>query len=77
MEPELDGDTRYWACTTCGTEGHYELVRQAEPACQLGITEDTRKLLALAGRSIDIPVSELTEAGKVFLGADIPVRRPE
>jgi len=67
---EEDGLTKY-VCTACGYEFGFTQVR-VEEDCQLGIPEPLR----LAGRSIDIPVPELTEAGKVFFGATIP-RRPE
>jgi len=67
---EEDGLTKY-VCTVCDYEFGFTQVR-VEDDCQLGIPESLR----LAGRSIDIPIPELTEEGKVFFGATIP-RRPQ
>lgn len=69
-DPESDGELRYYACTRCGYEFGYEQASRPEGACQLGVPEEVRRSLSIAGRSIDIPVPELTEEGrKVFLGA--------
>lgn len=74
-QPEADGTLRYYACP-CGYEFPAEIVSQDAGACQLGVPEEIRRLnMNITGRSIDIPVPELTEEGKrVFLG---PIgRRP-
>lgn len=73
-EPEEeDGLTKY-VCAVCGYEFGFAFTPAAAAEdCQLGIPESLR----LAGRNIDIPVTELTDEGRrVFLGATIP-RRPE
>ena len=75
-QPELDGDLLVYACP-CGYE--FPAVRpvQQEGSCAAGVPEDVRRLLSIAGRSVDIPMPELTEQGrKVFLGPTIG-RRPE
>jgi hypothetical protein len=71
MEPEEDGDVRYWACATCGSETSYIRVRQSANACQLGlnITVDPAMppgVAALEGSN---------GRHHIFIG-DIPVRRP-
>jgi DNA-directed RNA polymerase subunit RPC12/RpoP len=76
---EEDGLVKY-VCTACDNEfGHTLVAEVTDSSCQIGVPEEVRRagsLPSLAGRSIDIPIPELTEAGKVFLGATIP-RRPE
>jgi hypothetical protein len=43
-EPEQDGDTRFFACTECGSTFGFQLAQaQAESSCQLGISEDVRR----------------------------------
>lgn len=42
-EPESDGELRYYACLTCGYEGNYEMTRQPEGNCSLGIDESVRR----------------------------------
>lgn len=36
MEPEEDGDHRYWACTTCGYEGGYQKAEGSAAMCATG-----------------------------------------
>lgn len=43
-EPEGDMETWYYACTTCGFEFGYRIVKQpAEGTCSLGVGEDVRR----------------------------------
>jgi hypothetical protein len=66
-EPESDGELRYFACSTCGYEGGFEMARQSEGTCQLGISEDVRRAASFEPRQDPQPV---------FLGTTIG-RRPE
>jgi hypothetical protein len=69
-EPESDGELRFYACTTCGYEGNYQMVRQSSDACSLGIPEEVRR-----AASFD-PRQDRPSAGQpVFLGTTIG-RRP-
>jgi hypothetical protein len=65
-EPESDGELRYYACTECGFEFGYEMTRQPEGTCQLGVPEEVRRAASFA------PVQE---PQPVFLGTTIG-RRP-
>lgn len=70
-EPEEEDGLVKYVCTECEHEFGFTQVA-SDPECQLGLPEGLR----LAGRSIDIPVPELTEEGRrVFLGETIS-RRP-
>ena len=59
-EPESDGELRYYACITCGYEFGYEMTRQPEGTCQLGVPEEVRRI---ASRE------PAQEQQPVFLGA--------
>lgn len=76
-EPEEDGEARYYKCTApdCGFEFGYEIVSEpAQGDCQLGIPEETRKLIGTASVSHGpLPGG----AGVTFLGSNITVRRAE
>lgn len=72
-EPEEEDGLVKFVCSECEYEFGHTLHAQ-EDDCQIGVPEGVRRGLSLAGRSIDIPVPELTEEGRVFLG--LP-RRPE
>ena len=70
-EPESDGELRYFACLTCGYEGGFEMARQPEGTCQLGVPEEVRRAASFEPRQ-DPP-----SAGQpVFLGTTIG-RRPQ
>jgi hypothetical protein len=55
-EPESDGELRYYACTTCGFEFGYEMTRQSEGTCQLGISEEVRRAASIAPAQEPQPV---------------------
>jgi len=61
-EPESDGELRYYACVACGYEFGYEMTRQPEGTCQLGVPEEVRRI---ASR---VPVQS---PQPVFLGTTI------
>lgn len=67
-EPEADGELRYYACTTCGFESGYEMTRQPEGTCQLGVPEDVRRLAS-------VPPAQQSAGQPVFFGTSIG-RRP-
>jgi hypothetical protein len=46
VEPEADGDVRYWECLECGYAWGYERLEERtriEGACSLGISENVRR----------------------------------
>jgi hypothetical protein len=71
-EPESDGELRYYACTTCGYEFGYEMARQDEGACSLGIPEEVRRAASINPGSI----APAQEKPPVFLSTTIG-RRPQ
>jgi hypothetical protein len=58
-EPEEDDGLRYWACGECGYQFGFELVKQDEDSCALGVPT------ALQDRGPRQPQA----AGQTFLGA--------
>ena len=50
-EPESDGELRYYACVTCGYECGYEMARQPEGTCQLGVPEEVAAPVSLTPRA--------------------------
>jgi hypothetical protein len=54
--PEADGELRYYACTTCGYEFGYEMTRQPEGTCQLGIPEEVRRIASIVPAQEKQPV---------------------
>lgn len=70
-EPEVDGEHRYLACTTCGFEFGYkkaestQLALDSSGACAIGVPESIR-----AAFSAPPP-----KKAPVALGLTIPVRR--
>jgi hypothetical protein len=73
VEPETDGDVRFWECESCGYAWGYERLSEAtkiEGSCSLGVPESVRR--AASG-----PVeAQLRKPGVVDLGLTIG-RRPE
>lgn len=60
VEPEVDGDHRYWECEECGYAWGYERIEEGvriEGNCSIGVPESVRKAAsapmeaALAGQS--------------------------
>jgi hypothetical protein len=55
-EPESDGELRYYACAECGFEFAYEMTRQPEGTCQLGVPEEVRRIASIAPAQEKQPV---------------------
>jgi hypothetical protein len=73
MEPEEDGDVRYWACTACGSETSYVRVRQPANTCQLGLKIQTDPSLPPGVAALEV---EGSNGRHHFFIGDIPIRRP-
>jgi hypothetical protein len=71
MEPEEDNDLRFWACPLCGSETGYTRVAAAVDACQLGL-----RLHFGDGAPPGTAAVHDGNGRHVFIGGDIPVRRP-
>lgn len=73
VEPETDGDVRYWECGECGYAWGYERLSEAtkiEGTCALGVPESLRKAASAPAEGA------LRKSGVVDLGMTIG-RRPE
>ena len=68
-EPESDGELRYYACGTCGYEGGYEMARQPEGNCSLGVPEEVRARYSQPPGVVTLKSG--SESTSVFLGTTI------
>lgn len=72
VEPEVDGDHRYWECEDCGYAFGYERIDEStriEGNCSIGVPEDVRRQ-ASAPMEAALHTSEVN----VIAGPRIPVR---
>jgi hypothetical protein len=71
VEPELDGDLRYYECHVCGHEWGWErLEAQQENTCSMGVPEDVRRA-ASAG------MEKAMSGPPVIAGATLRIGPPE
>jgi len=64
VEPEVDGQHRYWECQNCGYAWGYELISEGSElngACSMGVPEAVR-------RAASFSPEEKTATGPVLLG---------
>lgn len=58
MEPEEDGDLRYFACTLCFREDGYERIQTDVQGCQLGVPLEIRQRAQTpAPKGAPVPIS--------------------
>lgn len=71
VEPELDGDLRYYECPECGYEwGWSRIEKQQENTCSMGVPEDIRRA-ASAG------MEKAMSGPPVIAGATLRIGPPE
>lgn len=76
VEPELDGDHRYWECDECGYSWGYERIEEGtriEGNCSIGVPESVRRQ---ASAPMEQAIAAERQAQPVDLGLTIG-RRPK
>ncbi len=74
VEPEVDGEHRYWECLECGYSWGYERVGdglQIEGNCAIGVPEEVRKQ---ASAPMEKALQD-QQGSQVNLGSNIPLRK--